>query len=78
MRLIVYSVIVQYVDDILASDLDQIFPSAESAIRHAKKIASSPSVFCVEVLRTEVTEEYGMHSVARVYREEHKEHYYND
>ena len=38
MRLIVYSVILTYVDDILSGELDNIFPTKESAIAAAKKI----------------------------------------
>ena len=75
MRLIVYSVIVSYVDDILSSDLDNIFPTAESAIASAKKIAQSPSVYCVEVQRDEVTEQYGRGWLATIYREKHEERY---
>lgn len=75
MRLIVYSVIVSYVDDILSSDLDNIFPTSESAIAAAKKVAQSPSVYRVEVQREEVTEQYGRHWLATVYVEKHEERY---
>ena len=74
-RLIIYAVIVKYVDDILGSDLDQIFPTKESAIAHAKKIARSKSVYQVEVDRDEVTEEYGRSWLSTVYTETHEERY---
>ena len=72
---IVYSVIVTYVDDILSSDLDNIFPTAESAIAHAKKIANSKDVYRVEVQRDEVTEEFGRGWLATIYTEKHEERY---
>lgn len=75
MRLIVYSVIVSYVDDILSSDLDNIYPTAESAIASAKKIVQSPSVYSVEVQRDEVTEQYGRGWLSTIYREKHEERY---
>ena len=75
MRLIVYSVIVSYVDDILSSDLDNIFPTQESAIEAAKKIAKSPSVYSVHVNKDEVTEEFGRGWLATVYTEKHEERY---
>ena len=75
MRLIVYSVIVKYVDDILSSDLDEIFPTAESAIAHAKKIVKSQSIYSVEVNKDEVTEEYGRHWLATLYSEKHEERF---
>lgn len=75
MRLIVYSVIVSYVDDILSSELDNIFPTHESAIASAKKIAQSPDVYRVEVQREEVTEQYGRHWLETVYVEKHEERY---
>ena len=75
MRLIVYSVIITYVDDILGSDLDNIFPTRESAIAHAKKIARYPSVYRVDVNKDEITEEYGRHWLADVYEEKHEERY---
>lgn len=70
MRLIVYSVIVTYNDDILSGDLDNIFPTEESAVREAKKIFEhSPSVYGVEVQKEEVTEQYGRHWLRTVYRQ---------
>lgn len=75
MRLIVYAVIVSYVDDILSSDLDNIFPTKESAIAAAKKIAKSPSVYRVHVDKDEVTEEFGRGWLATVYTEKHEERY---
>jgi len=75
MRLIVYSVIVTYVDEILASDLDNIFPTAESAIASARRIGESPSVYRVEVQKEEVTEKYGRHWLSTVYAEKHEERY---
>lgn len=73
MKLIVYAVIVSYVDDILSSDLDNIFPTQESAIAAAKKIAKSPSVYRVNVDKDEVTEEFGRGWLATVYTEKHEE-----
>lgn len=75
MRLIVYAVIVSYVDDILSSDLDNIFPTRDSAIAAAKKIAKSPSVYRVQVDKDEVTEEYGRGFLSTVYTEKHEERY---
>ena len=75
MRLIVYSVICTYVDDIMQGDVDNIFPTAESAIAHAKKIAASSSIYEVHVNKDEVTEQYGRHWLATVYREKHEERY---
>lgn len=70
MRLIVYSVIITYNDDILSSDLDNIFPTEESAVRAAKKIFEhSPSVYEVEVQKEEVTEQYGRHCLRSVYHQ---------
>ena len=75
MRLIVYAVIVSYVDDIFSSDLDNIFPTAESAIAAAKKIAKSPSVYRVHVDKDEVTEQFGRGWLATVYTEKHEERF---
>ena len=75
MRLIVYSVIVSYVDDILSSDLDNIYPTAESAIASAKKIAKSSSIYRVHVQKDEVTEQYGRGFLATIYEEKHEERY---
>ena len=74
MRLIVYAVIITYVD--YSNDLDNIFPTKESAIAYAKKIiAKSPSVYRVQVDKDEVTEEFGRGWLNTVYTEEHKERY---
>lgn len=75
MKLIAYSLIITYVDDILGGDLDNVFPTAESAIKHAKKIAQQDSVYCVEVQKEEITEEYGRGWLATLYREKHEERY---
>ena len=75
MRLIVYAVIVSYVDDILSSELDNIFPTAESAIAAAKKIAQDPGVYNVFVDKDEVTEQYGRGWLATIYKEKHEERY---
>ena len=75
MRLIVYAVIVSFVDDILSSDLYNIFPTAESAVAAAKEIAKSPSVYRVDVDQDEVTEEFGRGWLATVYIEKHEERY---
>lgn len=58
MRLIVYAVIVTYDD--YTEDLDNIFPTAESAILHAEDIFNhSPDIYKVVVDKDKVTEEYG-------------------
>jgi hypothetical protein len=70
MRLIAYSVIITYNDDILSGDLDNIFPTEESAVREAKKIFEhSPSVYAIEVQKEEITEQYGRHCLRSVYRQ---------
>ena len=59
MALTVYSVIVTYDD--YAEDLDNIFPTAQSAILAAQNIIShSPDVYKVTVQEDDVTEKYGM------------------
>ena len=73
MRKIVYAVYWRECDDILQSELDNIFPTAESAIRLAKKIGQQKNIYEVSVSCLEVTEEYGMHCIKDVYRETHKE-----
>lgn len=58
MRLIVYAVIVTFDD--YTEDLDNIFPTAESAIAYAKRIfKQSHDIYKVVVDRDDVTEEYG-------------------
>ena len=75
MRLIVYTVIFTCVDDILNEDIDNIFPTEESAVVHAKKLAASPNIYDVRVSKDEVTEEYGRAQLTTVYTEEHHERY---
>ncbi len=75
MRIIVYAVICSYVDDIFQDDLDNIFPTRESAIAHARRIAASPQCYEVHVDKDELTEECGRHWLATVYREKHEERY---
>ena len=59
MALTVYSVIVTYDD--YTEDLDNIFPTAQSAILAAQNIFSrSPDVYKVTVQEDDVTEKYGM------------------
>lgn len=58
MALTVYSVIVTYDD--YTEDLDNIFPTAQSAILAAQNIISrSPDVYKVTVQEDDVTEKYG-------------------
>ena len=73
MRLIVYSVIWTEVDDLLRDELDNIFPTEESAGRSALKIAKQSNIYQVEVYKDEVTEEYGRHPLRLVFREKHEE-----
>ena len=59
MALTVYSVIVTYDDH--TDDLDNIYPTAQSAILAAQNIISrSPDVYKVTVREDDVTEKYGM------------------
>lgn len=68
-RLIAYGVYVTYLDEMLSSDIDNVFPTAESAVRHAKKIIAGPALYEVYVNKIEITEEYGWSYLASVYRE---------
>lgn len=70
-ELTVYSVIVTYAD--YSTDLDDIFPTEESAIRSAKKLLSQESIIKVEVQKDEVTEQYGRRWKKTVYRETKQE-----
>ena len=66
-EIIVYSVIVTYED--YSDDLDEIYPTRESAIRHAKKLLSQSSIIEVQVNQDSVTEEYGRRWKKTIYRE---------
>lgn len=66
MKITVYSVVVTYKD--YSQDLDDIYPNQESAIRHAEKLISNPSVIEAQVNKDSVTEEYGRRWVSTVYR----------
>lgn len=66
-ELTVYSVIITYED--YSTDLDDIYPTKESAIKHARKILSRGCVIEVQVNIDSVTEEYGRRYKATVYRE---------
>lgn len=75
MKLIVYSVILTFTDDIMQGELDNIFPTPESAIKAAKKLGRQDNIYEVEVQKEEVTEEYGRHWLATIYREKHEDRY---
>lgn len=75
MRLIVYAVIYSLVDDIMQNELDNIYPTKESAIRAAQKIGRQSNCYEVQVDKDEVTEEYGRHWLSTVYSEKHHERY---
>lgn len=66
-ELIVYSVIVTYED--YSDDLDEIYPTRESAIRRAKKLLSQSRIIEVRVNQDVVTEEYGRRWRSTAYRE---------
>ena len=66
-ELIVYAVILTYED--YSQDLDEIYPTKESAIRNAKKLLSRDSVIEVQVDEDSVTELYGRRWKKTVYRE---------
>lgn len=66
-ELIVYAVILTYDD--YSQDLDEIYPTEESAIREAKKLLSYRAVIEVQVDEDTVTEEYGRRWKKTVYRE---------
>lgn len=73
MKTYVYSIIVTLTDDLLQNELDNIYPTFESAVRNAKKIGAYSSVYEVSVYLDEVTEELGRQVVRKVYTEKHKE-----
>lgn len=66
-ELIVYAVIITYED--YSQDLDNIYPTEESAKRHAQKLLSHNNVIEVQVDEDTVTEEYGRGWKKTVYRE---------
>jgi len=66
-ELIVYAVIITYED--YSQDLDNIYPTKESAKRHAQKLLSHNDVIEVQVDENTVTEEYGRGWKKTVYRE---------
>ena len=72
MKTIVYPVIATYVDDNFR-ELNNVYPTAESAIAWAKKIAQDEGICEVEVTRAELTEEYGLHWLADIYEEKHED-----
>ena len=72
MNKLVYAVYWAELDDIFQSELDNIFPTAESAIKSAKEIAKQRNIYEVQVELMEVTI-HGMRSVRRLYREVHEE-----
>lgn len=76
MNITVYSVIVTYVDDIMQPDLDDIYPTEDSAIKAAKKIGRQRNCYQVQVNEDLLTEEYGRRWKRTVYEEKHEENYY--
>ena len=66
-ELTVYAVILTYED--YSQDMDEIYPTKESAIREAKKRFSHRAVIEVQVDEDTVTEEYGRRWKRTVYRE---------
>lgn len=66
-ELIVYAVLVTYDD--YSQDLDEIYPTRESATRNAKKLLSHHDVIEVQVDEDSVTELYGRRWKKTVYRE---------
>ena len=72
MRLNVFAVIVTYSD--YTEDLDNIFPTAESAIAHAKKIFEhSPDIYKVVVDRDMLTEEYGREWMTTIFKQKRED-----
>lgn len=72
MRLIVYAVIVTYDD--YTEDLDNIFPTAESAIAYAKRIfEQSPDIYKVVVDKDKVTEDYGRGWLSTIFTQERED-----
>lgn len=76
MTLIVYSVIYTLCDDILKNELDNIYPTVESAIKCAKRIGKLKSCFEVHV-NEDLVDESGRHFKREMYSEKHNEHYDN-
>lgn len=66
-ELIVYSVIITYGD--YTDDLENIYPSEESAVKSAKMLLSLPDVIEVEVNKDSVTDRFGRRWKKTVYRE---------
>lgn len=66
-ELTVYAVIITYDD--YSQDFGNIFPTEESAKRHAQKLLSHNNIIEVQVDEDTVTEEYGRSWKKTVYRE---------
>ena len=66
-ELTVYSVIITYGD--YTQDLDNIYPSEESAIKSARMRLSQPDIIEVQVNKDAVTEQFGRSWKKTVYRE---------
>lgn len=66
-EIIVYSVVITYED--YTQDLDQIYPTVESAIKKAKTLLSHRNVIEVVVNEDTVTEQYGRGWKKTLYRE---------
>lgn len=66
-ELIVYAVIITYED--YSQDLDDIYPTEESAKKNAQKLLSRNNIIEVQVDEDTVTEEYGRRWKKTVYRE---------
>ena len=77
MTLKVYTIIYTLCDDIFQNDIDNIYPTAESAIRQAKKIGKQRNCYEVHVDEDLVTEEYGRSFNRQIYEEKHHENYDN-
>lgn len=66
-QLTVYSVIITYDD--YTQDLDNIYPSEESAVKSARRLLSQPDIIEVQVNKDSVTEQFGRSWKKTVYRE---------
>lgn len=66
-ELTVYSVIIVYED--YTQDLDNIYPSEESAVKYARMLLSQPNIIEVQVNKDSVTEQFGRSWKKTVYRE---------
>lgn len=77
MTLKVYAVIYTLCDDLLQDELENIYPTAESAIRCAKEIGKQKNCYHVHVDENLLTEEYGRGFSRQVYEEKHPENYDN-